>query len=411
MYSTQMPTGLRLSIVIPTADRLDTLRFTIRTVMDQRYKNLQIIVSDNCSTDGTGEFVESLSDSRIVYVNTSKRVSMSSNWEYAMSFVDGDFVFFLGDDDGLLENSCEIAANILEKYKVKALAWRKPDYTWPGASFVPNMLKLSISRDMYFFNGYIMLCALSLGITSYGALPNVYTAFVSVSLINQIKATTGKFFNSVTPDVYSGIVIGAACNDYIYSFFPFSINGGSAKSNGLSIHRKDDLHKIFFRESDIPLDPDIPAIPGSLSSAVADSFLVAQKLGLTNGVYLLNSRFYWKIFFELRNCANNALVGPGLVLLSELKCSNKLKKKISRLLSEYNAIIKTKHLSSPKISDYQYDKSCSNIVLNADDFGIENVYDCSQFVSKLTSVGEQALLAPRSFMLFLLHHLMRRVLP
>ena len=75
------------TVVIPTRERCDTLEHTLRTCVMQEYTNLEIIVSDNYSQDHTREVVEYFKDSRIRYINTGKRISMSDNYEFALSHV------------------------------------------------------------------------------------------------------------------------------------------------------------------------------------------------------------------------------------------------------------------------------------------------------------------------------------
>ena len=59
-----MNKNIKFSIVVPTCERASTLRFTLKTIIEQDYDNLQIIVSDNFSNDETKEVVQSFSDSR-----------------------------------------------------------------------------------------------------------------------------------------------------------------------------------------------------------------------------------------------------------------------------------------------------------------------------------------------------------
>ena len=73
----------KFTIIIPTRERCDTLYHTIRTCLNQTYKNYEIIVSDNFSQDDTKKIVTSFDDKRITYINTGKRCSMSENFEFA----------------------------------------------------------------------------------------------------------------------------------------------------------------------------------------------------------------------------------------------------------------------------------------------------------------------------------------
>jgi glycosyltransferase involved in cell wall biosynthesis len=68
---------------------------------------MAIIVSDNASTDHTEDVVREVADSRVRYVNTGTRVSMSHNFEFALSQVEDGWVTFLGDDDGLLPGALD----------------------------------------------------------------------------------------------------------------------------------------------------------------------------------------------------------------------------------------------------------------------------------------------------------------
>ena len=123
---------LKLTVVIPTRERADTLFHTLRTVLEQEYENLEILVSDNASIDNTRQVVSQFSDVRLRYINTGNRIGMSENWEFALSHVTGDFVMYLGDDDGLLPNACNDIASIINNSGTRALIWNKATYKRKG---------------------------------------------------------------------------------------------------------------------------------------------------------------------------------------------------------------------------------------------------------------------------------------
>ena len=103
----------KLTILIPTRERCDTLYDTLRTCLNQTYQNLEIIVSDNFSQDRTKEVVMSFDDKRLKYINTGKRISMSENFDFALSHVKDGYIMFIGDDDGILPNSLEYVNEII----------------------------------------------------------------------------------------------------------------------------------------------------------------------------------------------------------------------------------------------------------------------------------------------------------
>ncbi len=55
----------KLTVIIPTRERADTLFHTLRTVLEQEYENLEIIVSDNASIDNTRQVVSQFTDVRL----------------------------------------------------------------------------------------------------------------------------------------------------------------------------------------------------------------------------------------------------------------------------------------------------------------------------------------------------------
>jgi len=97
-----MTHAMKMTVVIPTRERCATLPFALRTCIEQDYADLEILVSDNASRDDTAAVVATFHDPRIRYVNTGTRCSMTRNWEFALQRVTGDYVTFIGDDDGLL---------------------------------------------------------------------------------------------------------------------------------------------------------------------------------------------------------------------------------------------------------------------------------------------------------------------
>lgn len=374
----------KLSVVIPTRERADTLIHTLRTVTTQAYDNLEIIVSDNASEDSTKEIVNATDDKRIKYTNTGKRCGMSDNWEHGLSLVTGDYVMFLGDDDGLLPNACADVAEILVATGTKAVIWNKPDYTWPSVKRLPNALFLENSYGLVEMRGDILLKEIAAGRTSYGRLPVIYSGFVSMSSIAEIKSQTGKFFQCVTPDVYSGIVLAQNLQTYIYSMRPFSINGGSQHSNGISqAEPGNKLAKRFFAEANhLNIDKEFQIIPGSISSCVAEAFSQAQRRMLVGGNNLNRKRYYRNICQELISQPLKIKL-QGLKILINFDLPKKLKEKVQVYLdsesgNEYDEEYEFREYKDPISS-----RSDGVLKIACDNFDVKNSYDACQLVGNI----------------------------
>lgn len=87
-----------VSVIIPTKNRLDFLKQTVRSVTDQSYKNIEIIVVDDGSTDDTFEYFNNI-ETVTIYKNNSNLSGPSSSRNIGIKNASGDFILFLDDDD------------------------------------------------------------------------------------------------------------------------------------------------------------------------------------------------------------------------------------------------------------------------------------------------------------------------
>jgi|GEM_PF-1839090 len=99
-----MPETL-LSICIPTYNRLIelkvTLKFLLFEIEDNHLVNVEVIISDNCSDDGTLPYLEQLKvDHPCLNVNiNAENIGMIPNWKKAINLATGKYVWLLGSDD------------------------------------------------------------------------------------------------------------------------------------------------------------------------------------------------------------------------------------------------------------------------------------------------------------------------
>src|SRR6476646_2993882 len=121
-----------ITVLIPTRQRADVLEHSLRTCLTQNYDNLTILVSDNFSDDHTRDIVFAAQDSRVKYRNTGRRLSMSGNYEFALSQVADGWVTIVGDDDGLLPGAVRRVGNIIAETKFRAIRSNTCLYRWPS---------------------------------------------------------------------------------------------------------------------------------------------------------------------------------------------------------------------------------------------------------------------------------------
>ncbi|MDX5366004.1 MAG: glycosyltransferase [Alphaproteobacteria bacterium] len=255
---------LKFSVIIPTRERAEVLKSALRTVCEQDYDGLSIIVSDNFSQDDTAEVVHSFDDPRIRHVNTGRRLSMSHNYAFALSHVEDGWVTILGDDDALMPGAIARVAELAAETGVEAVRSSFCKYRWPmGGS--GGRLNVPLSKGTEMRDSAQWLQKVIDGKAGYTDLPMLYTGgFADKKLMDIIRDRMGGYYSSCVPDVFSGVAIASITQRYLFSNEPLAIAGVSRHSTGTHhfsrMQTADEVTPIqkFLSEENIPFHPDIP---------------------------------------------------------------------------------------------------------------------------------------------------------
>lgn len=281
---------LKFTIVIPTRERSDTLIHTLKTVLSQDYDYFNVLISDNASNDNTKDLVLSFDDERLIYINTGKRISMSENWEFALNHINKGWITILGDDDGLLPGCLDRVNDIYQKTHTRVIRSNSCQFVWPDVlDSTYGELDISISKGFKVLESKKILQDVLDGLRGYTELPTIYNGgFTSIDLIKQVKSDHERFFMSMTPDVYSGIILALMTETYTYTQEALVINGASVHSNGTAFFKgitkssKYNPAKKFMGEKNISLHKDIPTLNNgmpvrSIQIIVYEAYLQAKK--------------------------------------------------------------------------------------------------------------------------------------
>ena len=89
-----------VTIVVPVFNqRVDFLRQCIESVLGQDYPNLEVIISDNHSNNGSWEVIESFADPRLRVIRPPRHLPMVQHWAFATSHARGEYLSMMGSDD------------------------------------------------------------------------------------------------------------------------------------------------------------------------------------------------------------------------------------------------------------------------------------------------------------------------
>jgi glycosyltransferase involved in cell wall biosynthesis len=91
-----------VTIAIPTYNRANGyLRNAIACALKQTYRNIEVVISDNCSSDNTGEIVGRYSDTRIRYFRQSTNIGANNNFNFCLEKAQGSYFLLFHDDDSI----------------------------------------------------------------------------------------------------------------------------------------------------------------------------------------------------------------------------------------------------------------------------------------------------------------------
>jgi len=108
-----------VSVCITTYNRKELLANAIKSIINQTYKDLEIIIVDDSSNDGTKELIQNEIlkwDNRITYIRNKTNKGLASSRNIALSNSEGKYFTFMDDDDEWHEEFIEEFVEMAKKY-------------------------------------------------------------------------------------------------------------------------------------------------------------------------------------------------------------------------------------------------------------------------------------------------------
>lgn len=106
----------KFSIILPVRNGGEYVKECIQSILSQTLNDFNLIVLDNCSDDGTKEWIESLNDERIIIYSAEKQLPIEENWGRILSIPKNEFMTLIGHDDKLKATYLEIMNNLIDKF-------------------------------------------------------------------------------------------------------------------------------------------------------------------------------------------------------------------------------------------------------------------------------------------------------
>lgn len=113
-----------LTIAVPTYNGSRTIGNMLDILLPQVTEEVEVIISDNCSTDNTKSIIEAYQKQfKVHYVRNEKNIGPDANFLQCMRLANGKFTYLISDDDILIEGALSKILDFLKKYPDVSLVY------------------------------------------------------------------------------------------------------------------------------------------------------------------------------------------------------------------------------------------------------------------------------------------------
>lgn len=106
----------KVSIIVPIYNVEKYLEKCVNSILNQTYKNIEVLLVDDCSTDNSGEIAKQYEqkDNRCKYIKREKNGGLSAARNTGLEYATGEYLSFIDSDDWISEN---FILHLLQKAK------------------------------------------------------------------------------------------------------------------------------------------------------------------------------------------------------------------------------------------------------------------------------------------------------
>lgn len=146
-----------VTVGIPTYNRPSGLRKTLEYITKQTYPNLQVIVSDNCSSNPEvlGILKEyTLLDKRVTYFIQESNISIVPNFQFLLNKASGKYFMWAADDDKWDENFIKTTVSILEQNPDGVLCMTDVDFMYENGTTKKSRLNRDFTQNSFYSRSF-----------------------------------------------------------------------------------------------------------------------------------------------------------------------------------------------------------------------------------------------------------------
>ena len=152
----------KISVIIPTYNRENLIGKAITSALNQTYKNLEVLIIDDGSTDNTKEIIDKFSDKRVKYIKLKENLGGSNARNIGIKMATGKFISFQDSDDIFYPNKLEFQFNNminqnsnLDFCKIKVIYNNSVHYIIPFEHQEKNIIRGNIFSELITHGNFI----------------------------------------------------------------------------------------------------------------------------------------------------------------------------------------------------------------------------------------------------------------
>ena len=237
-----------MSIVVPTKDRYYYLKHLIELIKSFDSEEIELVIQDNTYDNGEiRAYLQKLVFPHLKYFHTKEQISISENSTKAILNSNGEYVCFIGDDDGVTKyivDCCEW----MRRNGIECVVPEGYSYNWPDADDLISVKGLKMggtlswkepSKEIKMIDTNDALQRLlDKGCTVRSVLPLLYHAVVKRSALDKIWDTCHSYFPGASPDIANGVALALVLDKFAFVTFPVAYSGASKHLGGGGVKMK-----------------------------------------------------------------------------------------------------------------------------------------------------------------------------
>lgn len=130
-----------ISVIIPSYNRSKTIKRAIYSVLNQTYRNIELIIVDDCSTDDTEDVLYNIHDSRLRIIRHDKNQGACAARNTGINAAKGEYIAFQDSDDEWREKKLERQLDALKQYEADICFCKLERHNYPNEldALYPNI--------------------------------------------------------------------------------------------------------------------------------------------------------------------------------------------------------------------------------------------------------------------------------